>query len=114
MVNKTPFVPVFGSESAIKKGTSIAGRLYFSKSGKIYLDTDNGVRILVAEKSQTHVYEQVSPNSVWVINHNLNRYPNVTVIDDEGNEIIGDVKYISTNEITVTFSEECTGKIFLN
>ena len=70
MVNKTPFVPVFGSESAIKKGTSIAGRLYFSKSGKIYLDTDNGVRILVAEKSQTQIsfeFKIFSNSSVVII-----------------------------------------------
>lgn len=109
----TAFVPAYGTEEAIKKGAKVSGRLYFSPSGKIYLDTTSG-RILIADKTQTFAFQQETESEIWVIEHNLNRYPVVTIIDNEGNELIGDVKYDSENQITIAFSEACSGKVFLN
>ncbi len=49
----------------------------------------------------------------WIIDHNLNRYPQITLIDDEGNEFDADIFYNSTNQVTVTFSEPTSGKAVL-
>ena len=50
----------------------------------------------------------------WVITHNLGRYPSVTVVDDNNKVVVGDVKYNSTNIITITFQSAFTGCAFLN
>jgi hypothetical protein len=51
--------------------------------------------------------------STWIIDHNLNKYPQVTLIDDEGNLFEADVFYNSLNQVTVVFSEPTSGKAVL-
>lgn len=65
-------------------------------------------------KGNTFVFENQNASGDWVITHNLNRYPSVTVVDTGGNEIIGDVKYSNSNEIIITFNGVFSGKAFLN
>lgn len=60
------------------------------------------------------IYNQNMPNSQWTINHNLNKYPSVTVIDSSGNKVIGDVEYIGTNNLIITFSSPFGGTAVLN
>ena len=55
----------------------------------------------------------VSSNS-WTIVHNLNFYPNVTVIDSSGTVVEGEILYISTNSLIVTFSGAFSGKAYLS
>jgi hypothetical protein len=43
------------------------------------------------------------PMSTWVLEHNLNTYPTVTLTDLEGAVISGNVVYTDSNTITVTF-----------
>lgn len=51
--------------------------------------------------------------SAWIINHNLNKYPQVTLIDDDGNEIEADIFYGTLNQVTVTFAQPTSGKAVL-
>lgn len=51
--------------------------------------------------------------STWIIDHNLNKFPQVTLIDDEGNIIDADVAYGSLNQVTITFAEPQSGKAVL-
>ncbi len=51
--------------------------------------------------------------STWIIDHNLNKYPQVTLIDDEGNLFDADILYNSLNQVTVVFSEPTSGKAVL-
>lgn len=62
----------------------------------------------------TFTFTQLVPDSVWTIEHNLNKYPSVTVTDSGGNLVIGDVDYVSNNIITVSFTGAFSGKVFLN
>lgn len=54
----------------------------------------------------TPVFEQrfISPETVWVIVHNLGDYPIVTTYDLSGDELTGDVSYVDLNTVTVTFA----------
>lgn len=52
--------------------------------------------------------------SSWIIDHNLNKYPHVTLIDDEGNTIEADIFYGSLNQVTVSFAEPQSGKAVLS
>jgi hypothetical protein len=55
----------------------------------------------------------VSSNS-WTITHNLDFYPNVTVIDSAGTVVEGEIFYTSRNILTVTFSGAFSGKAYLS
>lgn len=60
-----------------------------------------------------YIHIQLSPSNVWVINHNLNCHPVVTVIDSGNSQVEGDVTYNSLNQITVTFTAGFSGKAIL-
>ena len=60
----------------------------------------------------THL--QGSSSNTWVINHNLNFYPNVTVQDSAGTIYEGEISYTNLNSITVTFSSAFSGKAYLS
>lgn len=51
--------------------------------------------------------------SSWIIDHNLNKYPQVTLIDDDGNSFEADIFYSSLNQVTVVFAEPTSGKAVL-
>lgn len=51
---------------------------------------------------------------VWVVTHNLGFNPNVTVVDNAGNEYEGDIVYNSINQITVTFTRYIYGTMHLS
>ena len=59
-------------------------------------------------------YNQSPASAVWTINHNLNKFPNYTVIDSSGDEVEGDVTYINNNQLTLTFSAAFSGTAYLN
>jgi len=60
------------------------------------------------------VYTQASPSSVWVIDHNLNKYGSVTIVDSADNVVYGEVFYNSLNRVTLTFAGAFSGKAFIN
>lgn len=60
----------------------------------------------------THV--QSTPASVWWITHELLKFPAVTVVDEDGNEVDADVSFPTLAEVVVRFSGEMTGRVFLN
>ncbi len=61
-----------------------------------------------------YVHNQILASSVWVINHNLNKYPSVIVVDSGDTVVVGDISYTNLNTITVTFTVAFGGKAFCN
>ena len=59
-------------------------------------------------------YEQLIPVSVWNINHNLNTYPSVTIVDSSGKIVFGEIKYLDSNTVVVYFSSSFSGVAYLN
>jgi hypothetical protein len=59
-------------------------------------------------------HNQPVASNVWTITHNLNKYPSVTITDSANNVIVGDVSYVDTNQLTVTFGSSFGGKAYLN
>jgi len=64
--------------------------------------------------STTFIYSQITAASSWDIIHNLGKYPSVSVVDSSGNEVMGDVEYVSSNELIITFSSGFGGIAYLN
>jgi hypothetical protein len=65
-------------------------------------------------QSKTYTHTQMVSSSEWNIIHNLNSYPTVTVVDSSGNVYVGDITYVSTNQIKINFSSAFSGMAYLN
>ena len=85
---------------------------YLDYNGLQYYTTK--IKELVDTKTTTYVHRQDLAAKVWVITHNLNRYPSVVVIDSGNNLVLGDVIYNSLSQLTITFTSEFSGKAYLN
>ena len=59
-------------------------------------------------------HNQANPDTVWVIDHNLGKYPSVICFDSANDEIEGMISYPSLNRVTVTFSAATGGYAYLN
>mgnify|MGYP003314682548 CR=1 FL=1 len=62
----------------------------------------------------TFEFSQLTAASTWTINHNLNKFPAITVVDSSGNVIVGFETYSNSNQIVLTFSAAFSGKAYLN
>jgi hypothetical protein len=62
----------------------------------------------------TYVHDQGVPATIWTIFHGLGGYPNVTVVDSSGREVIGEVEYIDGSVLKVKFAAAFSGKAFLS
>ena len=60
------------------------------------------------------VYNRTVPSNEWVINHNLEKYPSVTVVDSANSIITGEVTYIDMNNLKITFQAAFSGRAYLN
>ncbi len=66
------------------------------------------------------IYEQTTPSSVWTVNHNLGiQYLSVEIVDDNNDSIVGTysyptVKFVDSNNLTVTWPQPRTGKIIMS
>lgn len=74
---------------------------------------------LVSEKAvskavDTFVFEQAAASDTWVVVHNLNKYPSVTVVDSAGTQFMVQVEYNSKNQLTIYINGATTGKAYLN
>ena len=67
---------------------------------------------LTGDKDFTYI--KSTPDSVWEITHNLDKYPSVTVVDSAGSVVMGDITYTSKSAIKITFSAAFSGKAYLN
>ena len=82
----------------------------------------NGV-VLVGNKTgeelgivydKTFVYNQATSSDVWEIEHNLDKYPSVTVVDSGGSVVVGEIVYINKNNVRIAFTSAFSGKAYLN
>jgi hypothetical protein len=64
--------------------------------------------------SGSYIHTQSVSSATWTINHNLGFYPAVSVVDSGENVVIGDVTYISTNTLSVSFTASFGGKAYLS
>ena len=67
----------------------------------------------------TYTHNQSSTSNTWVVNHNLYRFPSVTVVDSADTIVQGTVVYNSNKQLTITFFSGSSalafqGKAYLN
>lgn len=66
----------------------------------------------VGDKFYTHT--QLAAADTWSIEHNLGKFPAVTVVDSGGSTVIGEIDYIDENNLTITFQSAFGGRAYLN
>jgi len=78
-----------------------------------YYDIMNFVLAADAE-DKTFVFSQSVPSVQWTVQHNLNKFPSITVIDSADTVVTGEYVYIDSNNVTLNFSAGFAGKAYLN
>lgn len=63
---------------------------------------------------KSYVHNQTGPSSTWNIVHNLDKYPSITIIDDVGDSVEGQIAYTNTNTMVVSFNTPFKGTAYLN
>ena len=59
-------------------------------------------------------YQQTIASTIWTINHNLGFVPNVTTVNNAGQEIVGVVTTLSASVAVIEFSDALTGYAYLS
>lgn len=71
-------------------------------------------QLAVAKAVDTYIFEQGVSSDTWVIVHNMNKYPSVTVVDSAGTQFVAQIEYNSRNQLTIHMNGATTGKAYLN
>ena len=66
------------------------------------------------EFSDKHFVAEFIVTSTVAVNHNLNKYPSVAVMDTAGEEVVGQVEYLNTNQLVLKFAAPFSGRINCN
>lgn len=105
----------------------IDGKLYPIKSD-LFLNVNDFVNVLLPQNNASNMliyvykpsetcgefeFTQSTAQTTWVIKHNLNKYPNVIIMDSNGAQILQPVVYTDKNNIKITFSNPTAGKAIL-
>lgn len=61
-----------------------------------------------------YVHYQSTPSEKWLINHNLGKYPSVSIVNSAGSVVVGDVVILDENNVEVSFSGSFSGRAYIN
>lgn len=91
---------------------------YISGNGSIDADKDYLVSLLqfdsLSDTDKHYAHNQSVSSSTWNVQHNLSKFPSVTVVLSTGQKGYGDVTYIDENNLTITFGGAESGKAYMN
>jgi len=60
------------------------------------------------------VFVQAVASASWNVVHNLDKFPSVSIVDDDNNQVYGSVVYNTVNDLTITFTAPFSGKAYIN
>jgi hypothetical protein len=58
----------------------------------------------------TYVHNQTVESAEWIINHNLNRQPTITILNTASMTVIANVIHVSVNQARAYFSSAVVGR----
>lgn len=90
----------------------------------VYITNENATFILSSDMStwveepsgdKSFIFQQPSGSKTWTINHGLNKYPAVSIVDFSGNNVSGVVDYSQgLDTIVIEFNSIVSGLAYLN
>ena len=107
----------FTIDSYVQKTPDVYTLTLTSLTGNGNFDVDKFYDFAVftlSSPDKTFEYTQGVPATTWNIQHNLNNFPSITVIDTADTVVTGQYTYIDNNNVTLTFSAGFAGKAYLN
>jgi hypothetical protein len=104
-IDMTPTIPTTGNVeiTASLSATGTPDNTKFLRGDNTWVEAD-----------KTFIFTQINPSTSWVIQHNLGKFPSITVVDTADTVVIGDYNYTDNNNVTLTFSAGFAGKAYLN
>ena len=75
---------------------------------------DFAVFTLSSQGAPTFQFTQGAPATTWNIQHNLGKFPSITVIDTGNTVVNGEYTYTDNNNVVLSFSSAFAGKAYLN
>jgi hypothetical protein len=75
---------------------------------------DFAVFTLSSQGTPTFQFTQGAPATTWNIQHNLGKFPSITVIDTGNTVVNGEYTYTDNNNVVLNFSAAFAGKAYLN
>lgn len=103
------------SNIEVKSGDTV--NIVAAQSGSTILKIDQeatAVGISAVKTDAHYTHTQSVPSSEWSIQHNLGKRSSITVVDSTDSVVFGDVNYIDSNNVTITFNGAFSGKAYFN
>ena len=75
---------------------------------------DFAVFTLSSQGAPTFVFTQTVAATVWNVNHNLGKFPSISVVDTANTVVTGQYEYTDNNNVILKFSAGFAGKAYLN
>jgi len=107
----------FTIDSYVQKTADVYTLTLTSLTGNGNFDVDKFYDFAVftlSSPDKTFEFTQGVPATTWNIQHNLGKFPSVSVINNNNIIINGEVTYIDNNNVQLNFSAGFTGKAYLN
>ena len=107
--------PLGGSDVLITHFYNISVT-YKAGNGGLTASKDYFISLLTyaGQNDANFVFTLDGSSNQYVINHNLNKFPSVTIVDASDIEVVATVVFNTLNQVTLTFSSNFTGKAFFN
>ena len=96
---------VYYMDLSYKSGSGVIKGLHYYG---VQVDIDG------VETDKNFVFTQGTASTVWNIQHDLNKYPSVSVVNNNNVLMYGETTYVDTNNLTINFSAGFSGKAYLN
>jgi len=75
---------------------------------------DFAVFTLSSQGAPTFIFTQTVAATVWNVNHNLGKFPSISVVDTANTVVAGQYEYTDNNNVILKFSAGFAGKAYLN
>lgn len=90
------------------------GAVWGNIAGTLSSQSDLWIILQDLYKRDHYTHTQTIASSSWNIVHNMGKNPSVSIVDSSGDEVEGEVNYVSSNQLTISFTASFSGTAYLN
>tara|TARA_R110000744_G_scaffold167053_1_gene284374 strand:- start:548 stop:1246 length:699 start_codon:yes stop_codon:yes gene_type:complete len=104
--------------------TLVSGDVYrieltaIESSGNIHRDHYHSIqydaKTNTVQGDKNFVFSQTTPSTEWTIQHDMDKFPSVSVVNNNNILMYGNTTYVDKNNLTINFSAGFSGKAYLN
>lgn len=110
--------PLSLSETEVKSSVVIEAEGLRTPTGTAagFLKADGSVdtNTYLTTGDKNYVHDQGVPSATWTVNHGLNKFCNVVVVDSAKSVVAGTIDYTDLNNVVLTFNAGFSGYAYFN